>query len=480
MKPRLGSVVILVIGVLALWAAFEISHQNSAILNQQVMLFRLPGQPLPMTRSVGIAMLACFALGAITIALVWGWRGIQELWSGLMDRRSSKRERENEEAYHRGLELLLHGRPERALAAMNEILARDADHGAALMTAADILRSLRRPDEAILLRRRRLASAADDVAALLALASDLRESGDLDGAARTLQDLVDLRPRQALAGAERLREVLLQAGRPEEALAAHDKLVRMREGAQASPEDEIERAGIETRIAVTMADAGKDRDAAALARKVLKKHPRYVPAWLALARAHGLGGDEDQAIEAWIEGFEKTNEAGILVEAEQYFQESRKDGDLIERANAALRTFKRFAACSGSRPVAVAFLGKLYLRHQMLEEAAAAFESVRERFPEDPTFAYYSARIAEKQGRPEVAARLYRSIIKAMDVLSLRFRCRNCGWRTAEYEDRCGGCHRWGVAGLEVGADDDALHGRRPLYAVPEDDAGKVEQDALA
>ena len=46
----------------------------------------------------------------------------------------------------------------------------------------------------------------------------------------------------------------------------------------------------------------------------------------------------------------------------------------------------------------------------MLDDAAVAFESVRERFPEDPTFAYYSGRIAEKQARPEVAARLYRQI----------------------------------------------------------------------
>ncbi len=471
MKPRLGSVVILVLGILALWGAFEIHHQNAALLNQQIVLFQLPGQPMPVTRTVGLVMMACFVLGAVTIALVWGWRGVQELWLGLIDRRSSRRERENEEAYHRGLELLLHGRPERALAVMNEILSRDADHGAALGTAADILRSLGRPAEAVALRQRRLVSAPDDIAALLALASDMRENGDLDGAARTLRSLVDLRPKQALAGAQRLRDVLLEAGRPEEALAAHDLLVRLREGSAPSPDDEIERAGIETRMAVQIADEGKEREAAALARKVLKKHPRYVPAWLALARAHGVAGSEEQAIEAWIEGFEKTNEAGILVEAEQYFQESRQDGDPIERASAALRAFKRFAACSGSRPVAVAFLGKLYLRHQMLEEAASAFESVRERFPDNPTFAYYAARVAEQQGRVAESARAYREIIKMREVLLETFECRSCGWRRRDDFDRCGQCGRWGTCALDIGSpDDEHLRSTRPLYAVPLDE----------
>jgi lipopolysaccharide biosynthesis regulator YciM len=427
-------------------------------------------------------MVLCFVLGAAAVALLWGWRGVQDLVSDLVDRRSSRRDRENEASYRRGLELLLHGRPERALTVMNEILAIDPDHGSALMTGADILRSLARPREAAELRSRRIASAPDDIAALLALADDQREAGELEQSAATLQKVVDLRPRQALAASEKLREVLLESGDYERALAAHERLARMRDEAGRSlPGEELERAGIESRWALQQADHGKERDAQALARKVLRRHPRFVPAWIALARAQALSGDETGAVDSWVEGFEKTNEASLLVEAEQYFQESRHEGDAIERAGAALRAFKRFAACSGSRPVAVAFLGKLYVRHEMLDEAATAFESVRERFPENPTFAYYSARIAEQQGRSEEAARLYRGILKSLEVLQAGFECRACGLRKRVYFDRCVQCGRWGTCALDIGGpDDESLRSTRPLYAVPEDDSGKVEQDAMA
>lgn len=482
MKPRLNSAVVLVILVVALAGAFNVYRKNATTLEQQLVLFTLPGQPEPIERSVALAMLACFAFGAATIALVWGWKGFQEIWSDLVDRRSNKKERQNDEAYRRGLELLLHGRPERALSAMNEILARDEDHGPASMTGADILRSLGRPREAAELRQRRVSAAPEDIAALLALADDLSDAGDLPQAATLLQRVVELRPKQALAAAEKLREVRLEAGAFEDALRAQDRLVRMRdEDGRESPADELERAGIETRWAMQLAEQGKERDAVNLARKVLKKHPRFVPAWLALARAHAFAGDEAAAVDAWVEGFEKTNEAAILVEAEDYFQESRHEGDPIDRANAALRTFKRLAACSGSRPVAIAFLGKLQLRHRMLDEAAAAFESVRERFPENPTFAYYSARIAEQLGRPEDAARLYRTIIKNHGVLREIFECRACGRRHDAYFDRCAQCQRWGTCALDIGGpDDESLRSTRPLYAVPEDDSGRVEHDAMA
>jgi lipopolysaccharide biosynthesis regulator YciM len=418
-------------------------------------------------------------VGAGLIALIWAVRGSKLFLASIFDRRSARQGRELQVMYQGGLEILLTGRPERALGVMNEILSKDEDHSGALMTGADILRSLARSAEAVEWRQRVLASAPDDISALSALAEDHRVAGDRPRAAATLERLLELRPKEALGVAERLREVLIESGQYEKALSVHDRLVKLR-GDSRNGEEDLERAGLETRLAMQVAESGRPRDAVAMLKKVLKRHPRFVPAILDLARSHTLEGDEDAAIEAWIDGFERTNEAIVLVEAEEYFLESRHEGDAIERAEIALRTFKRLVACSGSRPLAVAFLGKLYTRHEMLDDAAAAFESVRERFPEDPTFAYYSARIAEKQGRPEVAARLYRSIIKALDVLSLRFRCRNCGWRTAEYEDRCAGCRRWGIGTLDVGADDDALHGRRPLYAVPTDDAGHVERDALA
>ena len=482
MKLRLGGAAVLVILVLAILGAYDVYIQNTSILQQEIRLFALPGQAEPVKRTVALAMLACFGLGAATVALVWGWKGFQELWSDLVDRRSSRRERENDEAYRRGLELLLHGRPERALTVMNEILARDEDYGQAAMTGADILRSLGRARDAAELRQRRVASAPDDIAALLALSDDLRDAGDLKQSAALLQRVLELRPKQALAAAEKLREVLLQAGEHEKALAAHERLVRMREeSSQQSPQDEIERAGIETRWAAQLAEEGKEREAVALARKLLKKHPRFVPAWIALGRAHALSGDEPAAVDAWVEGYEKTNEAAILVEAEDWFQEGRHEGDPIERAHAALRAFKRFAACSGSRPVAVAYLGKLHVRHRMLDDAATAFESVRERFPENPTFAYYSARIAEQLGRPEEAARLYRGIIKSLAVLRETFECRACGARGERYFDRCEQCGRWGSCALDIGGpDDESLRSTRPLYAVPEDDSGRVERDALA
>src|SRR5436190_1347142 len=349
MSSRAGFIVL----VLLLLAGYWVFDTNQGLMAQQLVLWRWPGQPEPVRLSVSHAFLLAMGVGAALIALIWAIRGSQLFIASIFDRRSARTERELQAAYQRGLETLLTGRPERALATMTEILAKDDDHAGALMTGADNLRQLRRPAEAIEWRQKILAASSDDIPALSALADDHRHANDLPRAAQTLERMLELRPKEAIGVAERLREVLIQSGQYERAINVHDRLVKLR-GDSKDPNQDIERAGLESRWAMQVAESGRPREAVSMLKKVLKRHARFVPAILDLARAHVLEGEEDAAIEVWIDGFERTNEAIILVDAEEYFHESRHEGDPIERAEIALRTFRRCAAdaatAGGARP----------------------------------------------------------------------------------------------------------------------------------
>ena len=104
----------------------------------------------------------------------------------------------------------------------------------------------------------------------------------------------------------------------------------------------------------------------------------------------------------------------------------------------------------------------------MLDEAAESFESVRDSFPDNPTFTYYAARIAEKRGHPEIAARWYRGILRALDILRPTYRCSGCETELDTFVDRCPRCARWGSVSLDIGVRPlhEPLPAARPVYAV--------------
>src|SRR5688572_7369818 len=141
-----ATLVVLILALLGV--GYWIFDTNREVMSQPLALWTLPGQAAPIRLPVGQAFIFSMAFGAVAIAFFWALRSTQAVVSALMERRSSKEDRQTEALYQRGLETLLNGRPERALAAMRSVLERDPDHAGALMTGADILRTLGRPADA--------------------------------------------------------------------------------------------------------------------------------------------------------------------------------------------------------------------------------------------------------------------------------------------------------------------------------------------
>lgn len=472
--------------VLALAACYWVSASNRELLARELQLGALSDAPLTLT--VGQAIVASFGLGAALVTLAWTLQGSRQVSSRASERRRWLDDRDLDARYREGLEAALAGRPEVALQGFQDVVERRPDHRRALLAGADALRALDRTAEAVEWRERALAVEPEDAAALEALAGDHRARGDVELAAAALE--------RAVAAAEgtpeqrrlalRTREAQLEAGAHDRALSAHDRWARLARRSGDRPDSDqpadLERAAIETRWAGQEAVEGRTKEARSRLRRVLRRHPEHVPACLALAQAQLLEGDEAAALDTWVEGYERTREGAILVAAEQHFTGPIDEEHAIERTSTALSAFRRFAACSGERPQAVAFLGKLFTRLEMLDDAARAFGSVSASFPDNPTFTYYASRIAEKRGEAGQAARGYRGIIKSLDVLRLRYRCHACDVETAAYADRCPACARWGTVSLDIGLRQlhEPLPAVRPMYAVEAagDDRGHTDRPA--
>jgi predicted Zn-dependent protease len=194
--------------------------------------------------------------------------------------------------------------------------------------------------------------------------------------------------------------------------------------------------GIRYEMAVARLEQDRPRDSVAALRKLCKDEPKFIPAHVKLGEALRRDGKELEAIEAWYRGFELTNSPIFLTVLEEHFLER-------EQPMAAIEALKRCIAGVRKDTIPRFYLGKLYFRLEMLDDALSLLSSLEGRASYAPTLHYLLGRIHERRKNHVQASAEYRKVIKEMELVQLDYRCRSCGETLTEWADRCETCGLW-------------------------------------
>jgi lipopolysaccharide biosynthesis regulator YciM len=287
--------------------------------------------------------------------------------------------------------------------------------------------------------------------ALLELAEDYLNEGETEQAAKALERAVTEHPAVSLTARKRLRELYADAGRWSEALAVHEAI------AAARPKD-AELPAVERRLGLGLRyelgrehqREGRIKESEKLLRALLKEQPGFVPAAVALGALQVEAGRDEEAVRSWIGGYESSRNPIFLLRIEELFLAR-------EQPDRAIETLKQIAAAEGDRTLSTFYLGKTYLRLEMIDEAEMTFASLGEAAANSATLLYHQARIMYRRGQHKDAAELYRRVIRETGLLELRYVCADCGSRTPEWTARCDACSAWGSVEADL---DDGL--KRP------------------
>jgi hypothetical protein len=109
----------------------------------------------------------------------------------------------------------------------------------------------------------------------------------------------------------------------------------------------------------------------------------------------------------------------------------------------AIETLKRCVAQARKDTLPRFYLGKLYFRLEMLDDALSVLSALDGVATYAPTLHYLLGRIHERRNNHGNAAREYRKVIKEMDLVQLEYRCRSCGETVMEWTPRCLACGEW-------------------------------------
>ena len=377
----------------------------------------------------GVSMLVPLLFGVL--------RDLRRMLRDFSVRRQARSRQEAEELYLRGVESMLNGREERALEHFNEVLAIDPNHFEALLKGGEVLRGLRRYAEAIEFHRRAARVKEDDLHPLYSLVSDYEESGAPENAKAVLNRIIELNPKRSLAASRKYRAICVSEGAWEKAWEIQkrieDQLSDMGRSRKAEKKYHL---GIRYMLAQSLLQAGKARDAVGTLRRLVAMEPAFVPAPLALGRALLALRQPEEAVEVWEKAYEATGHPIFLSTIEDHYLGQEQPRRAIEALKAAIWKSKKDI-------IPRFFLGKLYYRLEMIDEALQQFSQMKGRVTYFPALHYYLAKIMERQGNMREALTELELVLRQAEVLKVEYICATCTRKHPAWVDYCERCGEW-------------------------------------
>jgi lipopolysaccharide biosynthesis regulator YciM len=453
MKLRTFLYILVAMG--ATYAMLTLFVANRAVLMEHTFHY-WGGFELP----VGLSLILFLVAGVAITLLAGVTREASKMMEGWRLREASRTSEAIEEEYGRGLSAVLEGRDDEALRHFRAVLERDSRHFNTLLKLGEVMRSQERYDDAIEYHRKAHHLKDDDRRPLYALVEDYEAKGDLEHARNVLGRIIGLK-RDSLSAWRKLRWLHMKERNWTKALAAHHRVEK-----RLSATDPRDRGdsrfgwGIRYEIAGDLLAAGKAKDATNVLRKLIRDDPRFIPAHVRLGEALKAQGLVAEAVDAWYQGFEVTGSPIFLSVLEEHFL-------VQEQPLAAIEALKRCVARARKDTLPRFYLGKLFFRLEMLDDALAILQSLDGRASYAPTLHYLLGRIHERRRNHRDAATEYRKVIKEMELVQLDYRCRACKQTRADWAARCGHCGEWNTIEVdfreEISLDDLGL-APAPVY----------------
>ncbi len=393
-----------------------------------------------------IALLAVFLAGLLppaTALLVASLK--RDLWS----RRERRRSREIESLDHRfrrATDFHFDGQLSKAAALLDELLTERPEHFATLLRYGQVLRQQGNTTEALEAHRRASVLYPRSVSLLYQLAEDYDAVGEEQVATEIRNRILRDFPDHGLDVMRRRRDWAMAAGEWDAAMRLHEQIgARLKETGDA---DGLEREqsvsqGLTYQRGVALLERDRPDEAAAIFRELLEQEPLFVPAGIMLGEAELMAGNEEAALDDWRQGFKRTGSPVYLQRIEDYHIEAEAPAQAIE-------TLRSLIANTGNDVLLRFFLGRLYYRLEMHDEALKVLEGIGERLDDSPTYHFLLGRIRQRRSDQLGAMARYRTCLKRLGVSSINFSCQVCGTRFGEWQARCDACGSWNAVDLDV------------------------------
>ena len=430
---RLRSFFGLLLGVAAAFAAAYLARFNSGLLEQP---FRLGPEG---SIRLWVALLVVFLLGFLPVGITLVVDTLRHELGQRRDRRSAREESSLDATFRRAVDLRADGQLAPSAQELEELLARRPESFEGLLLYGLVLRELGRDQEAVEVHRRASNLFPHSVAVLYQLAEDYAARGETE-VAREIRGRIERDfPGAGLEVLRRRRNECVAARDWAEATRLHGRLVEFLSASgdtQGLARESNLGLGLDYQRGVLLLEQERSGEAAEAFGRILALEPRFLPARIMLGEAALEQGDEEAAVAIWRQGYLETGSPVFLQRIEDHFIEGSEPMRAIE-------TLRALIAEVDNDLLPRFYLGRLYYRLEMLEDAARSLAGIAERIKSSPTFHFLMAKLHERRRDFEGAAAAYVACLRQLELGSAEYHCRVCHARYGDWQDFCPRCRSW-------------------------------------
>lgn len=410
-------------------------------LNQGTVTINLtPKKSVELTKA--LFFLIALSIGAGAVLLFYLARDIKRFLGGLKAQRQQKRQSRIQELYARGLNSLLAKRNPEATMFFTKVLEIEPNHVDTLLRAGISQLRQKNPQEAIRLHQKALSLAPDNQEVMFSLAADFEEAKRYDEAVKIYKDILS-RDGTNLTALMRLRDLYHALGRWEDLYEIQRRLLTN----PLPPSDqEVEHrrlVGYMYEFGRSCLESGDLERAKKIFRGVLKLDKDFIPAYLGLGEVYLEDGKTKEAAELWEKAYKVTSSIILLHRLEDlYLKQGQPDK--------AIEIYKQAVGWRPQDATLKFFLGKLYYRLEMIDEAFDILTSVDWGDKEIPDLHKLLGNIYLRRGSLGLAASEFKRALGFRKQIIIPYLCSNCEHKTTEWVGRCPNCGKWNTFGVNL------------------------------
>ncbi len=380
-------------------------------------------------------VLISMAAGSILVAFIVG---LQQTAHVIVNWRSNRqiRRKEKVDTLHRdGTHAFMSKRTMEAITLFEKALAIDPNRADSLLWLGNIYRSEENFPEAIRLHQHAHRVDERNIEILLELGTDLECAKRYEEALQAFQKILKIEP-DNLTALIRKRDLNIRLERWSEALEIQHRLLKAHLPPQEKRAEAESLVGCMYEVGRQLLERGHPDKARRYFRGAIKKDRTFLPAYIGLGEILIHEGKTKDAVEILKKVYARTRSVIILHRLEELFLDQGEPGEII-------RVYQEALQQSPQNPVLQFYLGKLYYRLEMVDEAFDILSTIEG--PQDYLLDYHKIManlFLRKQHFEEAIIELKKALGLKKRVV-VPYICTQCQHESVEWSGRCRRCARW-------------------------------------
>ncbi len=373
-----------------------------------------------------------FALGSFIVILFTLLRDAKNIFMEWRNRQRQKVEARVQETFSKGLNAYMSGRYGQAIECFRDIIKIEPNHYYTLLRIGDAYQQERNYSEAIKFHKKAKKVDEKSIEAQFALANDYLFSSSYDEAIAVLQEVIK-KDSSNIEALLRLRDVYIKTGKWDGAHELQGRVVKRRKD---SMEDMRLLMGLRYEFAKVLFKRGEIEKSKKLLKGIIRADKDFIPAYVTYGDILLEEGDGSEAADLWEKGYYMNFSEILLHKLEDFHLQLGEPGKIIW-------LYKKAISINPQNPALKFYLGKLYYRLEMIDEAfeiLAELEGIENTMPD---LYKLLGTIYERREEFGKAAAEFKRALGLRKRVVVPYFCPLCDFHTLEWNGRCTRCGAW-------------------------------------